>query len=354
MTMGVVRSGKGYTAEEALRNYFIKLGYFAVRGVSFKHADVDITDIDILLFGKHSPLSRERINVDAKNKKSSKVSERIFFAAGICSLLKYNSFIVATADSRSEMLKFSSHYDVTLLNGTFLQKITTSNSFLLDRISEEELCSYFEQGKIGKIVSNYVAKFNIAKSRLIHDLTFSTCNELLSDCHYFAMAVIDDAKIRNGCLRALYAIVSYFLLTLDFLQKDFTFMSEDERSAVMYEGFTYGNVGQQGMSNYANTIFSFLESDEKILPSAIAAAKVSFREAFVSLPTKMLSDYFSRNQVGKDLFKAAKDFDDLAYGKTLSIPENLPPSIKSTLFLLLDYFEIDRTLFVNSFCDKNI
>ncbi len=69
---------KGSVAEEALRNYFLSIGYYVARGIKFTFHRFDVTDVDLWLYARNSPLSRERICVDIKNKKTPQALERIF------------------------------------------------------------------------------------------------------------------------------------------------------------------------------------------------------------------------------------------------------------------------------------
>ena len=55
---------KGELAEEKLRLYFKSLGFFVVRSIECKYQGYDVTDIDLWLYSRPSPISRERTNVD--------------------------------------------------------------------------------------------------------------------------------------------------------------------------------------------------------------------------------------------------------------------------------------------------
>lgn len=50
---------KGYVIEEMLRNYFIGMGYYVVRGCKFKYNKFDVIDVDLFLYGKIFLLSCE-------------------------------------------------------------------------------------------------------------------------------------------------------------------------------------------------------------------------------------------------------------------------------------------------------
>ena len=49
---------KGELLEEKLRSYFLNNGYYVVRGAKYSYKGHDITDIDLLLYGRVSSLSR--------------------------------------------------------------------------------------------------------------------------------------------------------------------------------------------------------------------------------------------------------------------------------------------------------
>ena len=92
--------GKGLDLEEALKAYFWRAGYFVVRGVPFRLDDEDVTDIDLWVYERPAALTRRRLIVDAKNRRSPKVSERIIWASGLRAALGVDGAIVATTDRR--------------------------------------------------------------------------------------------------------------------------------------------------------------------------------------------------------------------------------------------------------------
>jgi hypothetical protein len=74
---------KGYLMEELLRNYFLRSGYYVVRGVPFVYEGFDVTDIDLWLYSRTSSVSREVTIVDSKNKKTPQAIEGIFWVQGL-------------------------------------------------------------------------------------------------------------------------------------------------------------------------------------------------------------------------------------------------------------------------------
>ena len=71
---------KGFDLEEVLKAYFWQAGYFVVRAVPFRLDGEDVTDIDLWVYERPAALTRRRLIVDAKNRRSPKVSERIIWA----------------------------------------------------------------------------------------------------------------------------------------------------------------------------------------------------------------------------------------------------------------------------------
>ena|SRR5262249_30509384 len=78
-----IPGGKGFDLEEALKAYFWRAGYFVVRAVPFRLNGDDVTDIDLWVYERPAALTRRRLIVDAKNRRSSRVSERIISASGL-------------------------------------------------------------------------------------------------------------------------------------------------------------------------------------------------------------------------------------------------------------------------------
>src|SRR5271166_3979663 len=99
--------GKGLDFEEALRAYFWQAGYFVIRGVPYLAAGEFVTDIDLWLYERPAALTRRRLIVDAKNRRSPKVSERIIWSKGLQAALGVDGAIVATTDKRPSARRLS-------------------------------------------------------------------------------------------------------------------------------------------------------------------------------------------------------------------------------------------------------
>jgi hypothetical protein len=172
---------KGLTSEEALRKYFIELGFYVVRGVKlFSQDDSAITDIDLWLYNKVGPIIRHKTNVDAKYKAKPKAMERMIWAKGVQEILHLDSCIVATTASQTVIKEFGDRHGVVVLDGNFLAKLV--NRFKDDdsRLSEEEFVLCLQSNKNDKIGKEWVESYYISKSILLEKPDFGACNCLMS------------------------------------------------------------------------------------------------------------------------------------------------------------------------------
>ncbi|MBE8714789.1 hypothetical protein [Sphingobacterium hungaricum] len=330
---------KGELMEELIRNYFINSGYFVIRGVKFRYENNDITDVDLYLYGRSSSITRQRINVDIKNKKSPQAFERILWANGVRELLNFDSCIVATTDQRPVVHKFGQLHNTIILDGAFLSKLR-SNSHP-DRLSEEELTQRFAKNKSYKTFGNkdwrYI--YEESKSRLLSELDFSGFNAALSYIAYFVEKIITDPQKREDSTRLLYLITSHLLITIDFILKDVAFLDIAEREKKLSNGFKFGNLGKDGV--------------DKIISIAVQISgnrsANSFLKSLEGVPIDILKDFFSKNENTKNLFNWARDFEKMGFNEILINPENIDSPLKGVISLLLDFLSVERKKFFMSF-----
>ena len=142
---------KGPRMEELLRSYFLKAGYYVVRGVPFIYEGFDVTDIDLWLYSRTSSVSREITLVDAKNKKTPQAIERIFWVQGLRIATKATNAVVATTEKRQEVKDFGRELGVLVLDGTFLGKLDKTDAPNALRFSEEEFFSKIDEYSLNKL-----------------------------------------------------------------------------------------------------------------------------------------------------------------------------------------------------------
>lgn len=330
---------KGELMEELIRSYFIKAGYFVLRGVKFNYKGNEITDVDLYLYGRSSSLTRERINVDIKNKKSPQAFERILWSNGLRELLGFDSCIVATSDKRAVIQTFGRLHNTLILDGTFLSKLK-SNPYP-NRLYEEDLLLELAKHKSYKTFKNkdwrYI--YEDSKSKLLNELDYSGFNSQLLYLKYFLEKTITDIKKISASTRMIFLILAHILITMDFLLKDIAFLDTSEREKRISDGLRYGNLGQDGV----NTIISMA-----VQISGNKSAN-NYLNALDQVPTDILKEFFSKNEYARNLFNLAKNCELIGYHKELVNPEMIDSPLKSILGLFLDYFSIPRKEFFKQY-----
>lgn len=326
---------KGELMEELLRIYFLNLGYYVVRGVKLRYDNIDFTDIDLYLYGRTSSLTRERINVDIKNKKSPQALERIIWTNGLMRILNFDSCIVATTDTRPVVHSFAQAHNTMILDGGFLNKLKPSE--LNERLAEESLLIELSQYKSYHSYPNkdwrYI--YELSKSKLLTELDYSGFNSSLINLNYFIDKYITDQQKKDCSLRMIYILLSHTLIIMDYIIKDIAFLEAKDREKKLSDGLKFGNLGKEGV--------------DKIISMAAKISGYTSSNAFLNslddIPTDILKDFFSKNEVTKRLFVWAKELESLGFNKKVRNPNELDVNLKSVISVILDFLKIERRRF---------
>lgn len=323
---------KGELMEELLRNYFLSLGYYVARGVKFRYENTDLTDIDLFLYNRSSSLTRHRINVDIKNKKSPQALERIIWTNGLMRILNFDSCIVATTDCRPLVHSFAQVHNTTILDGAFLSKLKVNPQ--INRLSEEELTSELAKLKSYKTFINRDWRFiyESSKSKLLSELDFSGFNSELTYLAYFIEKSLVDEQKREFAIRMSYIVISHLLIIMDFILKDIAYLEQIDREKRLSDGLKFGNLGKDGV--------------DRIISMAIQIAgnksANSFKKSLDSIPVDILKDFFAKNENTRNLFNWAKDFENNGFARVLAYPIDLDSPLKGVISVLLDFISIER------------
>ena len=331
------QSLKGAAAEEALRNYFLSIGYYVVRGAKFTYNRFDVTDVDLWLYARNSPLSRERVCVDIKNKKTPQALERIFWAKGLQTVLELDSCIVATTDIRSDVSEFGLKHNVKVLDGKFLSRLTKSPRSHMNRISEEEFLTEMDVGSLGRLGGDWRGRYEMSKSRLLHSLNFDGCNAWLEDINYLLSQTASGIET----WRLLYASCSHLLITIDFILRELLTAPQEQRRQVIERGIRYGVSGQAFTENVGRMAAALVES-VTAQPGLSEMLQHELQAQAAKVKADILAEYFSKNAAGAGLFEIALAFEVAAFSTTVVTPSKLPTVCQSIIGILADFCEIDR------------
>jgi len=335
---------KGGLCEERVRVYFLRLGFYAVRSVPCSFRDISITDVDIWLYSRPSPLSRHRINVDIKNKKTPQAIERIFWSLGLKDSFKLDECIVVTTDRRSDVAEFGATIGVKVLDGPFLSRLKlVPVSPEIGRLTEEEFNHCIAGDGKEEAIEGWVGRYQSSKARLLTNLDFGGVNSHLKSCIQLCENISLGTHRKEAACRLLCANLGLFLISLDFCMKDIVFKQEDERREALASGFSYGSIGRIGMD-------SLLQRVEGLLTKYIRGGDILGKQVkqgvFSDLQASnftLLRDYLVKPDVSRDLFELAKKFEALAYQRSATLDlSGLGPELKSIVAIICDFSGIDR------------
>lgn len=321
--------GGGARAEEAIRQFFLRLGYFVVRNVRYRYNNEEITDIDVWAYGKGSPTHRERVVIDCKYKlKQAHVFERILWVEGLKRSLGVEHAVVATTDKRETARMFASRFQVRLIGPEILDK-------LIGQITDRETLTTEEFIKAvvpidDKLIGGLRERFDHSKSLLLR-LDFDAVNQHVENLFHF---VQESARLQDKtmAIRLSYLSAAFFLITLDFALRDGVFLSEQRLKNKIEEGIRYGTRGRIGANAFLDSV------GKKKRLEAIRLAE--------SIRADIPADFFSR-YVGTDWFiETAVALERAAYNREFMPVAMLSSPAQSVLGVLLDFLQIDRhTLF---------
>lgn len=338
-----IEPDKGGRAEEFLRAYFLRSGFFVVRGLSVQFRSAEVTDIDLWLYARTSTLSRTRVNVDAKYKTTPKALERIFWAKGVQVSLGFEQAIVATADKRPIVKDCGAQYGIQVLDGSFLGRLMRAE--VSDaRLTEEAFVDLFVSNKEDRLLGHWKKRFEDAKSRLATQLEFDGCNTWLEDSRYFLEQALTSERSVAAC-RLYYLMVAFFLVGLDYSIRPLFTEDGETRKAILLDGFRFGTRGRKGTEDIVRAATGLIESYAPEFRSRGSRVRVKVLQDLDELPVDILAEFFSRKEVGNDLFMMARLLEEVAYSRVFLAPGSLPTSIQAVLGVLLDFHRIERKKF---------
>lgn len=325
-----IELSKGEFIEEQLRAYFLDMGYYVLRAAKLRFQGVEVTDIDLWIYHRSTPISRERMNVDIKSGAKPAAVERIIVAKGLKNILGFEKCIVATTDKRNEVIEFGDKHGVIILNGNFLNRIKRIKT---ERYSEEEFTSLLKE-QFSRFTINWFTKNDFAKSELIQHLDHITANELLNNIKTLFFQIHSNPLMQSSLIRLLYLYVSYLCIVIDFILKDYAFLEVEDKIKNLEQGFRYGVVGEA-------KIKLRVEKLAKETNRSLAEIKT----AIDNLPIEILVGFFGKKiDSSKNLFKWAIELESLCYTKKFISPSSLQAELKGIIGMLCDFSQIDRKL----------
>ena len=346
------RSGdKGLQLEELLRAYFLKAGFFVVRGVPFQHEGDDLTDVDLWLYERPTGSSRRRQIVDAKSKAKPKAIERLLWTKGLEQLLDVDGAYVATTNSRPMLRTISRQLGIAVLDGADIRRINESDKVpFADRIAEDALLMHIASVDSQRRNKTIQTQYQDLKHSLIENFGAGTINRALDAFAHFtniAVTAHPGSEAATVGLRLAYFATSIVAISLDYVGSEVFFRTSEQKFAALVNAVRYGNIDNSAGLERVRLATALVK---KYSPSGDAAARsleLGIKRDLANIPAEIIAEFAVKNNRLEDLFQIAKRLEHLAMSKVLVPFDDLQPEGKAFVAVLLDYTGVDRIRFAS-------
>lgn len=347
-----VQPPKGAVLEEVLRAYFLRAGFFVIRGVPFRFADEDLTDVDLWLYERPTGTSRRVQICDIKYKQRPKAVERIFWTSGLADALDVDGAYVATTDKRKSLRSVAEKLDLQLIDGTDIQRIQNSQTVLYpERMGDEQLIAELQAvDKSFRNKSLQEARFDIL-SALSEGFGAPSAVRTLEGFSRLATAAVayhPDSQAARSAGRLAYLAGAIACQSLDYVSVGAAFRTMDEKRDLILRAVRLGALGDD---NGQQTLRLAMALVEKYAPggrSAATAIEAGMKQDLDRIPAEIVADQAVRLLKSDQLFMTGRELEMAAYHTALPNFDALSSQTKSMLGALLDYANIDRERFANA------
>ena len=339
---------KGGVAEEALREYFRGLGSFVLRGVPVKEGVETVTDIDLWVYTRSSPLSRHVTIVDIKNKKRGKAFERAIWLKGLQTAVGADDAVIASQGARDSAFKFANRLQIKVLSSSVFEAIVKRYSKDDQRLSLEEIEGQWRKVNIG--ASSVAVLMEATRVEVSKGIDFAALNHWADD----AVRLLTEARDREhpmigAMTRAFYYCCALVAIAADYLGREHVLSDHNARKEHFRSGMIFGQNDDAAAKRYLD--FAESMATEFLDQSGAAAAQIrsGFERAASELPVEGLVEFFSRANSGLELFKAAQALEEAAFDRTCLRPSELKSvEAKVVIGLLCDYGGVRRSEILGS------
>lgn len=346
------QSDKGASLEEVLRSYFLRAGFFVIRGVPFRFADEDLTDVDLWLYERPTGTSRRVQICDIKYKHRPKAVERIFWTSGLAGALEVDGAYIATTDKRKSLRSVAKKLDLQLIDGTDIQRIQSSQSVLdTYRIGDEQLVQ--ELQAVDKEFRNkglQEARLDILSSLSEGFGSPSAVRTLGAFCRLAADAVSyhPNSKAARAAGRLAYLAAAIACESLDYVSVGAAFRSSDERRELILNAVRYGALSNEQGQHALKLALALIEKYAPAGKATASAVENGLRKDLERIPAEIVADQAVKLLKADQLFLTGRELEMASYHVALPSFDKLSVQAKSMLGALLDYAGIDRERFAHA------
>lgn len=332
---------KGGIAEEALAAHFRHAGFFALRGVPFRHDGEDVTDIDVWMYELGAGEERRRFIVDSKNKVKPKLVERLFWTAGARDALRVDGAYVASSSIRDATRSLARRLHLYVVD---LQLIAMDDPALTQRLTREELGKQVTDADRTREGKKWRNNINDALAAVLSNFGGGSANTALRSAGFFAeqaMATSPGSSLHQLSCRLFYLSVAAASIGYDYVVANAAYQVLDRQRQEVEDIVRYG-------ADYAETKRQ-LQVAEQLVRQYLADGSVQANLLHEKIareneefPADVIAEVVMKMSPTGELFTAAKDLEMAAHLRVLPAYSSLTPEARSICGAVMDFVRFDR------------
>ena len=343
---------KGPILEEVLRAYFLRAGFFVVRGIPYQFEEEVLSDIDLWLYERPTGTARRVQICDIKYKQRPRAVERIFWASGLADALNVDGVYVATTDKRKNLRPIAEKLDVQLIDGTDIQRILRSSNILYtDRIADEkflqEIKSVDDESRNRDLQD---ARFDIL-SALSEGFGAPSAVRALEGFSRLASVAVSyhpDSKATRAAGRLAYLAAAIACESLDYVSVDAAFRAFDERREHILNAVRLGVLSDYDGQKTLKLALALVEKYAPGGKATASAVKAGLKRDLEQIPAEIVTDQAVRLLKADKLFLIGRELEMASYNITLPPFDQLSVETRSMVGALLDYASVNRERFARA------
>ena len=345
-------TNKGQQTEEVLRSYFLRAGFFVVRGIELRYGGSDLTDIDLWVYERSATLARRRTIIDIKDKQRPQAIGRLFFVNGVAKVIGVEGVGIATTDRNPALRELAQKHRVLWIDGDDLKRLKSSTQVAqADRLTEEELLTLVAEVD-GNRSANKLLKNRIdeAKSSIGDRFGAPSANLSIESFHFLADAAIKShptSQSASVLIRLSLLMASYAAASLDFSSADAALRPFEERVAAMANGIRFGSNSADTYEKLDWMVNALREYAPQSNNMGLDVKK-RILEDIKGVPAEGLAEVTVKLSNSNKLFAIARELESCAYSKASPNFDVLSIDAKSFVGAMLDFCDLERKLFAQA------
>lgn len=347
-----LKPSKGAVLEELLRAYFLRAGFFVIRGVPFRFAAEDLTDVDLWLYERPTGTSRRVQICDIKYKQKPKAVERIFWTSGLATALNVDGAYVATTDKRLTLRPIGEKLGIQIIDGNDIQRIQGSHNVLFpERIGDEQLIS--ELQAVDRSLHNRF--FQDARTDILSALSegFGAPSAVralgcFADLASAAIKYHPDSQAARMAGRLAYLAGAIVCESLDYVSVGAAFRTLEERGDLILRAVRFGALSDDAGQQSLRLAMALIEKYSPGGRGTAKAVETALNRDLARIPAEIVVDQAVRLLKLDQLFLTGRNLEMASYSLNLPTFDALGFHEKSMIGALLDFSGVDRERFANA------